>query len=144
MLFRSSTSTILQAIADGKVDSALVIDKDQKIEVALKSGNLISGSTKLVASYVAGEEPTIVKLLSDNPPSKAWDVKVPTTSFIASLLYSVLPLLVIGFLLLLFMGNAQGGNRIFNFGRSRARLRAMHTSVLRRTRLRRLRALRHT
>ena len=28
-----STSTILQAIADGKVDSALVIDKDQKIEV---------------------------------------------------------------------------------------------------------------
>ena len=117
-----STSTILQAIADGKVDSALVIDKDQKIEVVLKSGNLISGSTKLVASYVAGEEPTIVKLLSDNPPSKAWDVKVPTTSFIASLLYSVLPLLVIGFLLLLFMGNAQGGNRIFNFGRSRARL----------------------
>jgi cell division protease FtsH len=49
-------------------------------------------------------------------------VKVPTTSFLASLFFSFAPILVIGFLILLFMGNAQGGNRIFSFGRSKAKM----------------------
>ena len=36
--------------------------------------------------------------------------------------FSFAPILVIGFLILLFMGNAQGGNRIFSFGRSKAKM----------------------
>jgi cell division protease FtsH len=60
--------------------------------------------------------------LTSNPPAKAWNVKVPTTSFLASLFFSFAPILVIGFLILLFMGNAQGGNRIFSFGRSKAKM----------------------
>jgi cell division protease FtsH len=116
------TSTILAAISANKVDSALVIDKDQKIEVILKSGNFVKGSNKLYASFITGEEPQIIELLTSNPPPKKWDVKVPTQSFIVSLLLSFAPLLLIGFLLLLFMGNAQGGNRVFSFGKSKAKL----------------------
>ena len=116
------TSTILAAISANKVDSALVIDREQKIEVILKSGNFVKGSKKLYASFVSGEEPQIIELLTSNPPPKKWDVKVPTQSFLMSLFLSFAPLLLIGFLLLLFMGNAQGGNRVFSFGKSKAKL----------------------
>ena len=116
------TSTILAAISANKVDSVLVIDRDQKIEVVLKPGNFVKGSKKLYASYVSGEEPQIIELLTSNPPPNKWDVKVPTQSFLASLFLSLIPLLLIGFLLLLFMANAQGGNRVFSFGKSKAKL----------------------
>ena len=116
------TSTVLAEISQNKVESALVIDKDQKIQVILKKGETVNGANHLVASYVANEEAQITELLTSNPPTKAWNVKVPTTSFLASLLFSFAPFLVIGFILLLFMSNSQGGNRIFSFGRSKAKL----------------------
>ena len=40
---------------------------------------------------------------------------------------SFAPILLIGFLFLLFMGNAQGGNRVFSFGKSRAKLQSPET-----------------
>lgn len=116
------TSTVLAEISANKVDSALLVDKDQKIQVILKSGVYYNGSQKLEANYVANQEPLIVGLLTSNPPPKEWNVKIPTTSFLATLLYSFGPFLLIGFLLMLFMGNAQGGNKVFQFGRSKAKL----------------------
>jgi cell division protease FtsH len=119
-----STSTILKDIADGKVQSALLIDKDQRIQVILKSGNSENGSTHLQAQYVANEEPQITALLTSNPPPSAWNVKVPTTSLLMQIFLSFAPLLLIGFLLLMFMGNAQGGRKVFTFGRSRAKMQS--------------------
>lgn len=116
------TSQILAAISQDQVDSALLIDKEQKIQIQLKSGFLINGSSKVEASYVTGEEPTLVDLLTSNPPSHSWSVKVGTQSFLVSLLFSFGPFLLIGFLFFLMMSNAQGGNRAFSFGRSRAKL----------------------
>ena len=116
------TSTVLAEISANKVESALLVDKDQKIQVILKSGVYYNGSQKLEANYVANEEPLIVGLLTSNPPPKEWNVKIPTTSFFATLLYSFGPFILIGFLLMLFMGNAQGGNKVFQFGRSKAKL----------------------
>jgi len=116
------TSTILAAISENKVDSAVVIDKDQKIEVVLKSGTYIQGSQKLYASYITGEEPQIVELLTSNPPPKAWDVKIGAQSIWATIFFSFAPYLLLGFLFLLFMSNAQGGRKVFSFGRSKAKL----------------------
>jgi cell division protease FtsH len=121
------TSTVLAEISKNKVESAVVIDKDQKIQIILKSGESVNGVTHLVASYVANEEQQITELLTSNPPTKSWNVKVPTTSFFATLFFSFAPFLIIGFILLLFMSNAQGGNRIFSFGRSRAKLQTNDT-----------------
>ena len=115
---------MLAEISQNKVESALVIDKDQKIQIILKSGESVNGATHLVANYVANQEPQITELLTSNPPTKTWNVKVPTTSFLASLFFSFAPFLVIGFILLLFMSNSQGGNRIFSFGRSKAKLQS--------------------
>ena len=115
------TSLILNEISLNNVESALVIDKEQKVQVVLKDGEFVEGSNKLEASYVAGQEALIVELLTSNPPSANWDIKVPTQSFFVSLILSVLPILLIIFLLLLFMGGGQG-SRVLSFGRSRAKL----------------------
>ncbi len=116
------TSQALDAIAQSKVESALVIDKSQKLQLILKPGELINGSSKVEASYVARQEPTIVDALTGNPPSKGWNVSVPKQSLFVSFLFSIFPILLIGFLFFFLMSNAQGGNKVFSFGKSRAKL----------------------
>ncbi len=116
------TSQALDAIAQSKVESALVIDKSQKLQLILKPGELINGSSKVEASYVARQEPTIVDALTGNPPPKGWNVSVPKQSLLVSFLFSIFPILLIGFLFFFLMSNAQGGNKVFSFGKSRAKL----------------------
>ncbi len=117
-----STSQALAAIAKSEVESALVIDKDQKLQLILKDGKTIKGSTKVEASYVVRQEPTIIDALSANPPVKGWDVDVPTQSLLTTFLFSFGPILLIGLLLFFMLSSAQGGNRVFSFGKSRAKL----------------------
>jgi cell division protease FtsH len=120
------TSVILNELSQDKVESAVVIDRDQKIKVILKSGQFVDGAQRLEASYVVGQEQLIIALLTSNPPPGDWNVEVPTQSFFVSLILSLLPILLIIFLLLLFMGGGQGG-KVFSFGRSRAKLKTKET-----------------
>ncbi len=119
-----TTSQIISAISNGQVDSALLIDKEQRIQVILKSGTQINGSSKVEANYITGQEPTLVELLVGNPPPNAWSVKIASQSLLVSIFFSFGPILVIGFLFFLMMGQAQGGNRAFSFGRSKAKLQS--------------------
>jgi cell division protease FtsH len=115
------TSEILNQISQNNVESAVVIDRDQKVRVVLKDSKFVNGASKLEASYVVGQEALIVELLTSNPPTRNWDIEVPKQSFFVSLILSILPILLIIFLLLLFMGGGQGG-RVFSFAKSRAKL----------------------
>ncbi|MFM2215074.1 MAG: hypothetical protein RJA88_443 [Actinomycetota bacterium] len=116
------TSQAIDAISRSQVESAVLVDKSQKIRLVLSNGNTIKGSTKVEASYVARQEPTLVDALTANPPAKGWSVDVPTQSFFTTFLFSFGPILIIGFLFFLMMSQAQGGNRVFSFGKSRAKL----------------------
>ncbi len=116
------TSQALAAISQSQVESAVLVDKSQKIRLVLSGGNTIKGSTKVEASYVARQEPTLVEALSANPPSKGWSVDVPRQSFLTTFFFTFGPILIIGFLFFLLMSQAQGGNRVFSFGKSRAKL----------------------
>lgn len=119
-----TTSQIISAISNGQVDSALLIDKEQRIQVILKSGTQINGSSKVEANYITGQEPTLVELLVGNPPPHAWSVKVASQSLLTMIFFSFGPILVIGLLFFLMMGQAQGGSRAFSFGRSKAKLQS--------------------
>ncbi|MBU6353089.1 MAG: ATP-dependent zinc metalloprotease FtsH [Actinomycetales bacterium] len=116
------TSQVMAAITRGDVQAAQIVDGDQIVRVVLKPGKAINGSTKVQAEYVQGQEPIIVNLLTANPPPEEWDVKVPKTNIFISILFTLGPILLLFFLLMFFMGQAQGGSRVFNFGRSRAKL----------------------
>ena len=116
------TSQIMAAITRGDVQAAQIVDVDQIVKVILKPGKAINGSNKVQAEYVKGQEPILVNLLTANPPPQEWDVKVPKTNIFISILFTLGPIVLLFFLLMFFMGQAQGGNRVFSFGRSRAKL----------------------
>jgi cell division protease FtsH len=116
------TSQALDAISKAQVDSAVLVDKSQKIRLVLSDGNTIRGATKVEASYVARQEPTLVDALTANPPRKGWSVDVPSQSFLSTFFFTFGPILIIGLLFFLLMSQAQGGNRVFSFGKSRAKL----------------------
>ena len=63
-----STSEVIAAISNNEVESAIVVDRDQVVRAILKPGKAIKGATKIEASYVTGQEPLIVELLTSNPP----------------------------------------------------------------------------
>ena len=116
------TSQALDAIAKSEVISAVLVDTSQKIRLELKPGKLINGSAKVEASYIARQEPTLVDALTGNPPSQGWSVDVPKQSLLVSFLFSFFPFLLIGLLFFFLMSQAQGGNKVFSFGKSRAKL----------------------
>ncbi len=118
------TQTIIGAITAKQVDSALLLAQDQQIRVELKSGVKISDSSRLQASYLANQETELVKILSENPPPNKWDVKVTRQSLLVSLLFTIIPFLLIAFIFFYLISRAQGGGRAFQFGRSRAKLNA--------------------
>ena len=116
------TSQAIDAISKSQVDSAVLVDKSQKIRLILSGGNTIKGATKVEASYIARQEPNLIDALTANPPAKGWSVSVPKQSFLTTFFFTFGPILIIGFLFFLMMSNAQGGNRVFSFGKSRAKL----------------------
>ena len=116
------TSQALDAIAKSDVESAVLVDNSQKIRLELKSGKFINGSAKVEASYIARQEPTLVDALTGNPPPKGWSVEVAKQSLLVSFLFSFFPFLLIGLLFFFLMSQAQGGNKVFSFGKSRAKL----------------------
>jgi cell division protease FtsH len=116
------TSRALAAISQSEVESAVLVDRSQKIRLILKPGVLIKGDSKVEASYIARQEPTLIDALSANAPVKGWTVEVPSQSLFISFLFSIFPILLIGFLFFFLMSRAQGGNRVFSFGKSRAKL----------------------
>jgi cell division protease FtsH len=116
------TSQALDAIAKSDVESAVLVDNSQKIRLELKSGKFINGAAKVEASYIARQEPTLVDALTSNPPAKGWSVEVAKQSLLVSFLFSFFPFLLIGLLFFFLMSQAQGGNKVFSFGKSRAKL----------------------
>ncbi len=116
------TSRALAAISQSEVESAVLVDKSQKIRLILKPGVLIKGDSKVEASYILRQEPTLIDALSANAPTKGWTVEVPSQSLLVSFLFSIFPILLIGLLFFFLMSGAQGGNRVFSFGKSRAKL----------------------
>ena len=121
---RIDTASLLAAISKSEVESATIVDRDQLIRAVLKPGEAIDGATKVEAFYVSGQEPLVVELLTSNPPPMPWNVEVPKQSLFLSFIFSLLPFLLITFLLFFLLSQSQGGNRVFSFGRSRARLQS--------------------
>ena len=123
------TATAISAIRDGRVQSALVVaEPDQRLELTLKEGQGINGSERIRANYVENQQTQVIELLNTNPPPQAYDVRVPQQSWFVSLLFSLLPIILLVLIFLFFMNQVQGGgSRVMNFGKSKAKLVAKDT-----------------
>jgi cell division protease FtsH len=119
-----STSRALELIQHDQVQSAKIIDRDQRLELTLKDSTpKISGYSKIDTYYVEPRGTSLVNLLDQHKPPGGFDDSVPTQSWWTGLLATVIPLVVILVIFWLLMGQMQGGgSRVMNFGKSRARL----------------------
>ena len=117
------TAVAVQAIRDGAVESAKVVDRDQRLELTLKPDRQIDGAKRVRASYLDGQQDRVLRALEENPPPKSWDVQVPQQSWFVSLLVTIVPVILIIAVFLFFMNQMQGGgSRVMQFGKSKAKL----------------------
>lgn len=114
------TSQAISEIQKGNVDSATVVDKEQYLDLTLNDGS------KVRAQWVTGQAVEITDQLQAKADAGGlpggYNVTVPSENLIVTLLFSLLPIVLVVLLLFFFMGQMQGGgNRIMNFGKSRAK-----------------------
>ncbi|MFN8148751.1 MAG: ATP-dependent zinc metalloprotease FtsH [Candidatus Nanopelagicales bacterium] len=116
------TSQVVTAIQSGNVTKAtLVGGSDQRIEITQTNGD------KLRAQYIEGQGVELQNMLQEQVKAgkvqDGYNVENQRDSLLLSLLYSLIPVALVILLLFFFMGQMQGGgNRIMNFGKSKAKM----------------------
>ncbi len=116
------TSQVVTAISNGNVTKAtLVGGSDQRIEITQTNGD------KLRAQYIEGQGVELQNMLQEQVKAgkiqDGYNVENQRDSLLLSLLYSLIPVALVILLLFFFMGQMQGGgNRIMNFGKSKAKM----------------------
>ncbi|HYN74748.1 MAG TPA: ATP-dependent zinc metalloprotease FtsH [Candidatus Limnocylindria bacterium] len=114
---RVKTSEIIADIENAQVKSALLIDREQRVEVTLKD------DSKKQAQYIAAQGPILVELLKENVPPEGYDGKNPTQGLLTSLLINLLPIILLVVLFFFVMNQMQGGgSRVMQFGKSKAKV----------------------
>jgi len=115
------TSQIVTAIDQGKVKSALIVDKNQTIQITTTNGQ------NLEASWVSGQGLQLQNKLQQQVDKgnlkDGYNVSIPKSNALLDLIPTALIYLVI-FLLFFFMLSQMqgGGSRVMNFGKSKAKL----------------------
>ncbi|HVA60685.1 MAG TPA: ATP-dependent zinc metalloprotease FtsH [Mycobacteriales bacterium] len=115
-------SVIEHQIAVGNVASAIVDDKNQAIEVVVKSASAATkNATKLTSSYTQHYDAALVSELDSH--GVATDIKVSHPNQLISLIFSLLPFVFILLIMLFFLNQMQGGGgRVMQFGKAKAKL----------------------
>jgi len=117
-----STQEGLQLLSDGKVDSAKIVDGEQRVDLTLAQDDGDNGK-QVQFYYVAPRGAEVVDAVTAAAPSDGYDDEVPQTNWFLSALGFLLPILLIGaFFWLMLSGMQGGGNRVMQFGKSKAKL----------------------
>jgi cell division protease FtsH len=120
------TSTALEQIRQGTVKDVVLEDKEQRLKLVLNDGASVDGSGRVYAEFPAQSADEVVTTLTDakngGKISGNWDTTVTQESLLFQILIYMVPLVGLFLLLMWMMNNAQGGgNRVLNFGKSRAK-----------------------
>ncbi|NQX12642.1 ATP-dependent metallopeptidase FtsH/Yme1/Tma family protein [Microbacteriaceae bacterium VKM Ac-2855] len=117
-----STQEGLALLSDGKVASAKIVDGEQRVDLTLSAADGDNG-TQVQFYYVAPRGTEIVDAVTAAAPSDGYTDEVPQTNWFLSALGFLLPILLIGaFFWLMLSGMQGGGNRVMQFGKSKAKL----------------------
>ena len=113
------TWQVVAAIEEGRATTVTLVDGDQRILVELTDGSSIE------AQYVKGAEEQLVDLVEAQQKAgriQSYDQQNPQQSLLVLFLGSLLPFIIILGLLFFFMSRLQGGGRVMQFGKSRAKV----------------------
>ena len=123
---RIDTSEALELIRTDKVAEATLTP--DRIDLVLKDGQTFSNddvteASRVQAFYVPARGEMLVSEFEANPPSESFTDDPAQPNWFASLLMTVIPLLLILGLFLFLMTRMQGGGRgVMQFGKSKAKL----------------------
>ncbi|MCU1635443.1 MAG: cell division protein FtsH [Cryobacterium sp.] len=117
-----STQEGLGYLKDGRVTEATIVDGEQRVDLTLNKADGDLG-TQVQFFYVQPRGAEVIKAVTDASPKDGFTDEVPQPNWILSLLGFLLPLLLIGaFFWLMLSGMQGGGNKVMQFGKSKAKL----------------------
>lgn len=124
------TGKVIQAISKNQVEQAkLTTGDDQILKIELKDGQKLSGESgsKFQASYIGTQGVQLADMLQKKFESgdieKGYTVSPSKQSPFVSILFSLLPFVLIVVVFLFLMNQMQGGgSKVMQFGKSKAKL----------------------
>ncbi|GAA3600230.1 ATP-dependent zinc metalloprotease FtsH [Klugiella xanthotipulae] len=117
----------MELLKGGTVESAEIVDGEQRVNLTLTKADKENGK-EVYFYYVTQRGADVVAAVTDADPDKGYNDQVPQPSGWLSLLGIMLPLLLIGAFFWWMLSNMQGGgNKVMQFGKSKAKLVSKET-----------------
>jgi cell division protease FtsH len=122
-----STQQGLDFLKDGKVAEVKIVDGEQRVDLTLTKADATEGN-QVQFYYVTPRGEEVVDAVTAANPKDGFTDEVPQASWLLSLLGILLPVLLIGaFFWLMLSGMQGGGNKVMQFGKSKAKLVSKET-----------------
>ncbi len=123
-----TTEQGLEMLANGDVKKAEIVDGDQRVNLTLEKADKKTGATDVYFYYVMQRGGDVVAAVTDAKPKDGYTDQVPQPNAFWSLMSFILPLLLIGLFFWWILSSMQGGgNKVMQFGKSRAKLASKET-----------------
>ena len=107
----------------GDVTKAEIIDGDQRVNLTLAEADKTTGATDVFFYYVSQRGTAVIDAINEAAPADGYTDQVPQPSAFWSIMGFLLPLLLIGLFFWWMLSSMQGGgNKVMQFGKSRAKL----------------------
>ncbi|BDI23973.1 ATP-dependent zinc metalloprotease FtsH [Herbiconiux sp. L3-i23] len=117
-----TTEQGLDILKGDNVQAVKIVDGDNRVDITLNQADDEFGK-QVQFYYVTPRGEDIVAAVDASNPSDGYDDEVPQPSWILSALSLLLPVILIGvFIWLMLSGMQGGGNRVMQFGKSKAKL----------------------
>jgi cell division protease FtsH len=117
-----STQKGLEFINEGAVESAKIVDGEQRVDLTLSNADEEFGS-QVQFYYVAPRGEDVINAIDGASPAIDYTDEVPQPNWFLSMLGILLPLVLIGlFFWIMLSGMQGGGNKVMQFGKSKAKL----------------------
>lgn len=118
-----TTERGLELLDKGQVTKAEIIDGDQRVNLTLEKADKKTGATDVYFYYVMQRGSDVVAAVNEASPKDGFTDQVPKPSAFWSLMTFILPLLLIGLFFWWILSSMQGGgNKVMQFGKSKAKL----------------------
>ncbi|SDS15703.1 ATP-dependent zinc metalloprotease FtsH [Paraoerskovia marina] len=130
------TSQGLELLAGDTVESALIVDGDQRVQLELsedftyedEDGEEQNKGTTVQFYYVQPQGDSVVAAIESADLADGYDSEVPQPSFLGSMLSFIIPFLIIGVVFWFLLSRMQGGgSKVMGFGKSKAKLASKDT-----------------
>ena len=119
----SAAQTLLrdEQVQDVHMTSDNVLQMDLKEGQTYSDGEAVEDATKVETEFIDARSDEMLALVEENVPGVQNDT-IEHPSIWGSVLFSLLPLLLLVGLFWFIMSQAQGGNKVMQFGKSKAKL----------------------